>query len=84
MNVKEAVKKAAEYFTDLYDDQFKNVLLEEVELSNGYWLITLGYDRDPTLTRFGVKGSRAFKVFKVDDETGQVISMKMREVDHFE
>jgi hypothetical protein len=84
INVKQAVTKAAEYFADLYHDQFTNVLLEEVELSNGYWLITLGYDRAPVLPRFGLKGPRAFKVFKVDGETGEVISMKIREVEHVE
>jgi hypothetical protein len=84
INVKEAVKKAAEYFTDLYHDEFCNVLLEEVELTDGYWLITLGYDRPPVLPQFAEKGPRAFKVFKVDSETGEVISMKIREVEHVE
>jgi len=42
ISVKEAVRKAADYFEDLYHGQFKNVLLEEVELSDGYWLVTLG------------------------------------------
>ncbi|MGA2475361.1 MAG: hypothetical protein ABSF73_01955 [Terriglobia bacterium] len=84
INVKDAVKNAAEYFTDLYHDQFTNVLLEEVELSDGYWLITLGYDRPASLPQFVRKGPRAFKVFKVDGETGEVISMKIREVEHVE
>ena len=84
INVKEAAQKAAEYFTDLYHDQFSNVLVEEVELSDGYWLITLGYDRFPILSQFVRKGPRAFKVFKVDSETGEVISMKIREVEHVE
>ncbi len=84
ISVKEAAEKAGEYFTDLYHDQFANVLLEEVERSDGYWLITLGYDRPPALPQFVRKGPRAFKVFKVDGETGEVISMKIREVEHVE
>ncbi len=84
ISVKEAAEKAAEYFTALYDDQFKNVLLEEVELSGNYWLITLGYDHPSPLPQFTRKGPRAFKVFKVDNETGEVVSMKIREVEHVE
>ena len=88
ISVKEAAEKAAEYFTDLYHDQFTNVLLEEaerkVERTGRYWLITLGYDRPSNLPQFARKGSRAFKVFKVDGETGEVISMKIREVEYVE
>ncbi|HXX22729.1 MAG TPA: hypothetical protein VEO19_06240 [Terriglobia bacterium] len=84
IGVKEAVNKAAEYFADLYHDQFTNVLLEEVELSDGYWLITLGYERPPVMPRFGLKGPRAYKIFKVNGETGEVVSMKIREVEHVE
>ena len=56
ISVKEAAEKAAEYFTDLYRDQFTNVLLEEaerkVERAGQYWLITLGYDRPSSLPQF--------------------------------
>ncbi|MGO8814451.1 MAG: hypothetical protein ACLQVG_07240 [Terriglobia bacterium] len=81
ISVKEAAEKAAEYFTALYDKQFKNVLLEEVELKERYWLITLGYDHPSPLPQFSRKGPRAFKVFKVDSKTGEVMSMKIREVE---
>ena len=84
ISVKEAAEKAAEYFTDLYHDQFTNVLLEEAERKGRYWLITLGYDRPSNLPQFARKGSRAFKFFKVDGETGEVISMKIREVEYVE
>jgi hypothetical protein len=84
ISVKEAAEKAAEYFTDLYHDQFTNVLLEEAERTGRNWLITLGYDRPPALPQFVRKGPRAFKVFKVDGETGEVVSMKIREVEHVE
>jgi len=85
INVKEAVKKAAEYFTDLYHDQFRNLLLEEVELSDGYWLITLGYDAPSDIRSvLANKATRRFKLFKIDGDTGEVISMKIREVEHVE
>lgn len=84
ITVKEAAEKATEYFTNLYDGQFKNVLLEEVELQGSYWLITLGYDMPSPLPQFTRKGPRGFKVFKVDNETGEVVSMKIREVEHVE
>jgi hypothetical protein len=84
ISVKEAAEKAGEYFTNLYDGQFTNVLLEEAERKGRYWLITLGYDRPSSLPQFARRGPRAFKVFKVDGETGEVISMKIREVEHVE
>ena len=79
--VKEAVRKAAEYFEDLYHGQFKNVLLEEVEQSDGYWLVTLGYDVVPDVFS---QLSGIHRRFKVDGETGEVVSMKIREVEHVE
>lgn len=88
IGVKEAAEKAAEYFKDLYDNQFTNVLLEEAERkeerAGHYWLITLGYDRPSSLPQFARKGPRAFKVFKVNARTGEVISMKIREVENVE
>ncbi len=89
INVKEAAEKAAEYFRDLYGDRFTNVLLEEAERKAGlggrrYWVITLGYDRPSSLPQFSKKGPRQFKVFEVDAKTGEVASMKVREVEHVE
>jgi hypothetical protein len=82
--VKEAVRKAAEYFEDLYHGQFKNVLLEEVELSDGYWLVTLGYDVVPDVFSQLSGIRRRYKVFKIDGDTGDVMSMKIREAEHVE
>ena len=82
--VKEAVRKAAEYFEDLYHGQFKNVLLEEVEWSDGDWLVTLGYDVVPDVISQLSGIRRRFKIFKINGETGEVMSMKIREVEHVE
>jgi len=87
INVKEAAKKAAQYFTDLYQSQFTNVLVEEIEQTGRYWFITLGYDLPNVfnaLTQFAANRPRGFKVFKIDADTGEVISMKIREVEHVE
>ena len=48
IDIKEAVKKAHEYITNIYPgDNFKNLYLEEVELSEDekFWLVTFGFDR---------------------------------------
>jgi len=82
ITVKEAAQKAVSYFTDLYANQFRNVLVEEVEQSDGYWYITLGYDLPSVIAQFGGKAPRGFKTFKIDAGTGEVVSMKIREVEH--
>ncbi len=83
LSVKDAAAKAAEYFNDLYGSQFGNVLIEEVEQQlerdGTYWYITLGYDVPSVLFQFGGKPPRAYKVFKINAETGDVLSMKIRE-----
>lgn len=85
LNVKDAVKKAANYFTDLYQSQFGNVLVEEIEQDGNDWLITLGYDV-PSDIRSVLTGkpARHFKLFRVDGNSGEVKSMKIREVEHVE
>lgn len=80
IGVKEAAAKAMAYFKDVYGDQFTNLLLEEAERANGFWYITLGYDLPSVVTQFGGRGPRAFKVFKIDASSGEVLSMKIREV----
>jgi len=84
INVKEAVQKAAQYFEDLYGGQFSHVLVEEVEQDLGDWLVTLGYNDFSILGQIDPKGARRFKVFKIDGNTGEVRSMKIREVEHVE
>ncbi len=52
IDVKQAAKAAAEYFVDLYaDQQFSDILLEEVEYdeAGGAWLITIGYSPPRTI-----------------------------------
>ena len=85
INVKEAVKKAAEYFMDLYPSQFSNVLVEEIERTGNDWLITLGYDVPSDIrSLLASKAARRFKLLRINGDTGEVISMKIREVEHVE
>jgi len=65
------------------------MLLEEVETAviddREFWLITLSVPRPkPTTLSFNTLGSmvgdRQYKTFKVDGETGEVLSMKIRQL----
>jgi len=86
VSAKDAAGSARDYFTGLYGSQFRNLMLEEVERDDKYWYITLGYDLplpdNPVLAAFQRAGkpSRGFKVFKIDASTGEIVSMKIREV----
>ncbi len=86
LDVKQAAQKASEYFTTLYTGRnTANVQLEEVELTEDgrYWLITLSYPLASLtgLSEFlGKGGPREYKVFKIDASTGEVKSMKIRNV----
>jgi len=85
VDVKEASKLAIKYFASLYEDKYCNLNLEEVEISEDgkYWYITLGYDIAMSfsdalpLKKIG----REFKRFKIDIETGKVLSMQIRKID---
>ena len=67
---------------------YKNFLVEEAELTpeEEHWFITMGYDKlktytNPTqlsriLTTFEAY-EREYKVFKVEAQSGKVVSMKM-------
>ena len=98
INVKEAAKTATKYFAELYADQaYSNILLEEVEYDadDNVWFITLGYSppltllestQDPLsplspLSAFSSK-ERQYKIFTMDAETGKILSMKIRTVEH--
>ena len=87
INVPSAVLAAKNYLQSLQgllEYQIKDLRLEEVELSEDrkYWLITLGFI---TITpgeeeSFFSKKDRDYKVFKINAETSEVESMKIREL----
>jgi len=90
VDVKEAVGKAMDYLKDMYQiDQFKDVLLEEVDLSEDakFWKVTIGFTRlqestsgGPMATLIGQSAEfkREFKVFQIDAESGALRSMRSR------
>ena len=95
IDVKEAARRAAEYFASLYDpNTYTDLELEEVELTEDekFWLITLGY-MPITKNPFGAlvpdpipkifkspSGPPKYKQFKIDAETGKVQAMMIRKV----
>jgi hypothetical protein len=84
LDVKEAARRASEYFSGLYADQnVHNMQLEEVEISDDgkYWLITLSYPLPPELATLNFNYKRKYKVFTIDAVTGEVKSMKIRKVE---
>jgi hypothetical protein len=74
IDVKTAVRTAAEYVREF--EEFippRELRLEETELDDyGNWLITLSFLENP------VTGHRSYKVSRIDRESGEVVSMKVR------
>lgn len=92
IDVKQAVKAAIQFAQDvLGPEQARGARLEEVEISadRAHWLITLGLPHRESLesrrtafeTLAGIPGKLDYKVFKVDMNTGKVLSMKIRPVE---
>ena len=83
IDVKEATTKAREYLQSFFPDAEK-VQLEEVELTDdkAHWFITLSYEgvSNSVASSLLVGKSVRYKLFKLDAETGEVISMKIRDI----
>jgi len=82
ISVADAASAAKEYFRTLFQN-VHSFSLEEVELSEDgqYWMITLGYEVPKELLETNslfLPPKTKFKVFKVDAQSGQVLSMKIR------
>jgi hypothetical protein len=85
ISVADAASAAKGYFRTLFPEVQK-FSLEEVELSEDgrFWLITLGYETPKNFTSAGdswLPPQAKFKVFKVDAQTGAVLSMKIRSLE---
>ena len=85
MDAREAVHKAKNYLGDLYSDEgLINVGLEEVDFNGTTWRITLGFSRSwdqrssPIPALGGSLIARSYKVLRINDETGEVESLKDR------
>ncbi|GAA4399495.1 hypothetical protein GCM10023187_11430 [Nibrella viscosa] len=87
LTFKEAAQKALEYYKDIYPD-IDGALIEEIEMDDAQnsWLITLSFpvtELDQVITPFlpiGKQKERKYKIFKIDAESGKVVSMKIREL----
>jgi len=81
--VKEATAKAREHLTAFFPEAEK-VQLEEVELTGdkSHWLITMSYEglSDSVASSMLVGKSVRYKIFKLDAKTGNVLSMKIRDI----
>jgi hypothetical protein len=81
--INQAVDKAVMFARGVLDPaRTASILLEEVEAGtaggNDVWLITLSLP-EPQLSPF-VVGHRQYKTFTVDGETGEVLSMKIKQL----
>ena len=94
IDVRDAVIAAKKYFEEIQDmmgNSINDILLEEVELSENkrLWYVTLGFSRPivktertlfPDSIPSAIKYEREYKIFIVDAVTGEVKSMKIREI----
>ena len=83
IDVKEATRKAEEYLRTFFQDA-ERIQLEEIELTEkrDFWLITLSYEgvANSVASSLLVGKSVRYKIFKLDAESGEVLSMKIRDI----
>jgi hypothetical protein len=96
MDIKYAIKKAIACVKDLFSDEnIGHIGLEEVRFNedDGFWEVTIGFSRpwdspkslsssiteilNPTPPQM-----RHYKVVKIDDKSGEVKAIEIREVAH--
>jgi hypothetical protein len=81
INAKEAANAAIEYLESFYSGA-RNIMLEEVELSEEKksWSISISFENvDPEDKSPAKIITRIYKIFRIDNTTGQVIAMKSRD-----
>lgn len=81
IDVKDAVRIADSVVQDLYSGiELRDLLLEEVELSGGTWLVTIGFTPPNRSSGLGalVAPPRVLKRIKIDAETGEFMGMQIR------
>lgn len=86
INVQEAIKRSLDYAKGFYGRSIDGILLEEIELvDETNWIITLSFyleeSSNPATRTFGIltQQNRRFKQFKINAESGDIVSMKIRE-----
>ena len=91
MDVKEVVKLSKQYVSDLFrDENLTNLGLEEIEYDDAgeIWYVTLGFSRpwDRDITGLGAltgamkQPFRAYRVVKIRNTDGEVLSVKLRDL----
>ena len=82
MPAKDAVMAASKYYIEVTGLPFKGVSVEEVELTEDrrFWLVTLGLPQASLAGMLVSRDALDYKIFKVNSKTGQVLSMKIRNV----
>ena len=82
IDVRQAVEIASQYFTGIYQSPITDLTVEEVEQvdmgPDTYWDITLGFNRNVSGSPFLIKNERVYRVIRINADSGQPISMKMR------
>ncbi len=73
--IKEAIKASIDFLKSI-DTDVQEVLVEEVEMGATSWLITLSYIHYKTNI---LSTQRKYRIFKVHQKSGDVMSMKIRE-----
>ncbi|MEZ0543118.1 hypothetical protein [Fibrella arboris] len=87
LSVKDAAKSALSFYKDIYPD-IDGELVEEVELDEqkAHWLITLSFPVENNqglsglAASFAPKTIRQYKIFKIDAQSGEVESMRIRQL----
>ena len=82
MNAKEVALIARNYLEDMLGESIADVALEEVDLSQDelIWFITLSYRVKNPMSSFTMT-KKEYKIFEVDINKREVISMKIRKVE---
>ena len=85
VGIKEAVAAAVQFATSvLPPTQTTDIRLEEVETGDhkgqDVWLITLSMEGQNAMQILADRMGRDFKTFAVHKETGEVLSMKIRQL----
>ena len=86
MDVKEAVQTAKNYIAELFTDEtIANIGLEEVEFNDtsNNWEVTIGFSRPwqtnlLTVALSNRHQTRSYKLVYINDDSGQVLSLKDR------
>lgn len=67
-----AAEAAAKFYREATGIFQAMITLEEIELKEGYWYVTLGIEKSVLF------GQKDYKIFKVDSVNGDVESMTMK------